>query len=770
MNAKDRKQTYEPVLGGEFHNPYTFIPFTNKAPDRDAPTPLTADERESEADRFTGILELKITTESPLLTSEADPYEGAKGSHQKFHALTIGDDVIVPATGVRGALRNLLTIITGGTLGYLDEDLWLCQGRDSFPEEQLALARVMRPGNRYSDGEVALGKTAFITVGTLNSLPGLNDNQPVRPMPGFDTFPEVYVDNPANPTCLSRTPREGWWLIKASGTPIGRNDNKREGAFLPNGERLSLPKRLWSDYNGRNRHGLRPELRPGDLVWLECTCVRDNLKSKEQVKSIQFARWGRTGVSLVSKVEQAFVEPDHLQQDGKVDRITDLFGQVQLSDDPIASDPEKQLVNFAARMRPENLVFTGIASKCERTTLSPLAPPHAGCIAFYRYNDNPGRISKDDPLRGYKVYRTTTERGDAAPWLYNNQAVYQSGNRQPATGNLNKTVDLVPEHITGTLRIALRSLSDTEMALLLLACGVPWRLGGGKPLGLGLCKIDIQQFLDEFGNEVDFRAKQAWHQFSPRDQDRAEIWRKTQEAVEHLRYPSALFSSERANNRGGHAWFSRFATPKKNQGGTVDPGLQPIRLDWDLAEQARDANVSLPLPGQTLPLFDPANPQDDVLYGHDQKFTLGAGGSQSPLIHAEPTNSAAPATGRRAEPNLSPNRQTRMDQRAGRSESAAAPVPTPARTPAPPPKPVLAERMTAEFVICEDPKGKGRLFAKHDPTGRIGNITNHADVPEDIRKIGEKLRLYVWLCNPTQLQLRWQPPATPQAVPKPKPK
>ena len=42
--------------------------------------------------------------------------------HKTYQALTIGNDVIVPATGVRGALRTLMTILTGGTLGYLNDD------------------------------------------------------------------------------------------------------------------------------------------------------------------------------------------------------------------------------------------------------------------------------------------------------------------------------------------------------------------------------------------------------------------------------------------------------------------------------------------------------------------------------------------------------------------------------------------------------------------------------------------------------------------------
>jgi hypothetical protein len=67
-------------------------------------------------DRFTGILELEVTTRSPLLTCNPSAIKEEYG-HKTYEALTIGDDVIVPATGIRGSLRTLLPVLTGGTLG-----------------------------------------------------------------------------------------------------------------------------------------------------------------------------------------------------------------------------------------------------------------------------------------------------------------------------------------------------------------------------------------------------------------------------------------------------------------------------------------------------------------------------------------------------------------------------------------------------------------------------------------------------------------------------
>ena len=111
MKCPERNEIYERLLGRDssFHNPYTFIPFPPEEPgvlDRQPSTPLTIDEDPNERDRFTGVIELEVVTQTPLLTCEADPINpNPKDGHKRYRALTIGRDVIVPATGVRAALE-----------------------------------------------------------------------------------------------------------------------------------------------------------------------------------------------------------------------------------------------------------------------------------------------------------------------------------------------------------------------------------------------------------------------------------------------------------------------------------------------------------------------------------------------------------------------------------------------------------------------------------------------------------------------------------------
>src|SRR5690606_28150940 len=97
--------------------------------------------------------------------------------------------------------------------------------------------------------------------------------------------------------------------------------------------RISLPPALWAAYLGRHAHGGAPELKPNDLVWLEpASPTMDRLTSAHDVKSIQWARWGRRGEALRAVIERhhPHVLPDSLNPDGLVDEVTDLFGQVPM--------------------------------------------------------------------------------------------------------------------------------------------------------------------------------------------------------------------------------------------------------------------------------------------------------------------------------------------------------------------------------------------------------------------------------------------------------
>jgi len=665
-------------IGEAFHNPYTFIPFPDKV-ERYLPTAYTADEHPDDRHRRSGVLELEVTTLSPLMSCSPVSVS-EKAGHKSFKSLTIGDDVIVPSTGVRGSLRTLMTILSGGTLGYMDEDLWLTQGRDAqlgpskkMPDipDNAFLAEVIRPGSGTFPGIVQLGETKLLKADDLSrSIPNLDRNRPTT-----GKKPLRYQDS---------TGKE--WKVKLSGRPIMRK-GKKEGLFSGNGEELELTEDFWKTYQGRHRHAEHSELKKGDLVWLEpaqTDCTK--ISCAADIKSIQWSRWGRQGVALKAMIPST-VLPDSIRNDGGVDMVTDLFGQIPQKD--MAAGP------FAARIRPGNLIFFDAKDKTITETLAPLAAPHPGCIAFYRDEENLDLINGKSPLKGYKVYRNTKERGENAPWKYSVQGVYgEQGALKPSQQKVNKTAQLLNEGLTGKLRISFRAFGIDELALVYAACSVDWKLGGGKPLGLGHCRVTGLKMIDEDGNvTTPMGISENGKNLTPAQNDlkmtdhlknRIALYRASQIPVEKLRYPRAVTKNNNQSRCAGLSWFARHAAQRKN-----GQGLETIWTTGDLKMTVKASQIK----AQALPGLDADDPDADLLYGYDMVDLVDekSGRNQRMVCRMEKFEAASHASpGEKAGVNTSQNRESRNSARSERSHEPEKTLPQIT-------KENIAALMTAEF-------------------------------------------------------------------------
>lgn len=644
-------------IGSPFYNPYTFIPFPTKV-ERGAATFLTADEVKK--DRFTGVLNLKIKTLSPLMTCDPVPYTPKEENHKKFHALTIGNDVVLPATSVRGSLRTLMTILAGGTLGYMDTNMWLCQGRDlpvgpTMKEKNLPvfLAKVEKPGGMMRSGTLRLGQAWLISAQKLKHLDYSLDKK--RPKNGKAV--PVYIDDPINPTRVVDKPSNVFrYELKLSGRPIKQN-GKREGVFEAGDTVITVPARIWEEYIGRNRNGERKELRAGDLVWIEPKNPNGPVLSAEDILSIQWARWGKKGQNLKDALPDCVV-PDCLREDGLEDVVTDLWGQVPMVDGKGDS--------FASRIRPHNIVFENGTQKLDKEIhLAPLAQPHPGCVPFYRLGEA-GSISKLNALNGYKVYRNTTAREVHAPWLYSVQGVFDKDDVSKMSSPLqkmNKTVDLLSEGVEGNLKISCRGLSKKELALLLLSCCVDWKLGGGKPLGLGHCRVVKAELVNEFGEKVldmtgdgnsALSLPEEYAAMVSHLEKRVELYKKSQEPVDLLRYPRTVSNNNGGLRREGLAWFARHATlSKATDRDGVSKGLETCAVGEKHYNGMVLGNI------ETNP-----NP----LYGYD---LVGVGerserGNKKVFEALEPYDPSKHKSESRRFENNSQNRYTRRDDRKNR--------------------------------------------------------------------------------------------------------
>ena len=649
QNNPEKRNKSASNLGGEFYNPYGFIPFPQNKPQRDKISGLTIDETETE--RLSGVLSLKIKTVSPLLSldPESNPDYNKSNAHKKYKALTIGNDVILPATSVRGSLQSLMTIITGGTLGYLDNNLWLCQGRDLVGKGELqpVIAKVVKAGNDVNDGIISIGeKNHFVLLDALKRIAQRNsiNIDEYRPKQG-KKIRKLFIDKPWEPSRISQdysaaTP----WEVKLSGARIGANKPKyyiaekevalksinkklddlgvhlqswprpadgiygytdgtgskespitsfsptldaththpvkkakiKEAAYKKDSNvgEIKVDKHFWSDYQGRNRNGDKTFLEEGDLIWVFPKDNVEHITSDQDIRSLQWARWGREGQKLenIIKEKHTSVYPDYLNQDGLVDVVSDLFGQITAIESGIS---------FASRIRPHNLIFKDCKKLTEQNTvtLAPMGIPHPGCIPFYRTGKS-NDISRNSPLNGYKVYRNSID--EDTPWKYDVQGCYdEKGNLKDPCQNMNKTVDLVPKNQEGCLKISFRALKKQELAILLAVCSTDWKLGGGKPLGLGHCKVIELICEDELGNNLISSRNPSLDSLNCLDNEyqqvfnslRARIteYESLQNPVENLRYPRAVSGPQ----KNGAQWFAKMAATKKNSNNEC-VGMQPF--------------------------------------------------------------------------------------------------------------------------------------------------------------------------------------------------
>lgn len=695
------------VLEAPFHNPYTFMPFRDSCLERTAPSPLTNEELRY---CFTGLLRLKIKTISPLMSCSPMP-EDPNAKHKSYPALTLGEDVIVPSTSVRGALRYMMTVIAGAALTNFDDYQFLCQGRDlqlGQGKKQLFLGEI------GEHNTLKIGQTSLIDFDELEKTARKCNVRLERPAQGKqikylwtsdpikksvtrrffkrddkkrimkDRGRRLEEDRTVSITCVESVSMQAdakhSWKLKLSGQPLGggrsRVDSyKKEGIFKPSGKSIDLAESLIKGYNNRNRHGAFPELKVGMLVWLDVPADIKEIDSSYSIDSIQWARWGKEGKKLrqIIDTHHPNIMPESYVADGKVDIVANLFGQIpQLKEG--AAGP------FASRIRPENLVFLNCRNKTKKEMLAPLAAPHPGCVAFYRDEDDLDKLSlKNSPLKGYKVYRNTLERGDNAPWKYSVQGVYDNGKlKDGKSQKVSKTAELLNEGAEGYLNISLRSLSEEELALLLALCSVDWRLGGGKPLGLGHCRITSAELVDEELNSVysvmadesdnikiadncldELRTE--WPDsynatFSELIEDykpRLEIYQAIQKPVPHLRYPRAVEANQNKDTKAGLTWFSRHASLKKN--GT---GLEVMLTGGELEKKAGKDSIK----AQALPAFNAEKTDGDSLFGYDLFTTENQVNRQRIVLGVKKYE----PRGRKISPdstNTSQNQESRKKQR-----------------------------------------------------------------------------------------------------------
>jgi hypothetical protein len=60
-------------------------------------------------------------------------------------------------------------------------------------------------------------------------------------------------------------------------------------------------------------------------------------------------------------------------------------------------------------------------------------------------------------------------------------------------------------------------------------------------------------------------------------------------------------------------------------------------------------------------------------------------------------------------------------------------------------------------VVVEDPKGKGRLFVRHEESNQIGHVLNAGEIPQESKVVGQRITLEVFTVSADgrQVAFRW---------------
>jgi CRISPR-associated protein (TIGR03986 family) len=758
--------------------------------------------------RYTGHFEVSLTTRTPLYVRAPVPLrrfleqeEGAdannpfreqvKNAPDFFHT---GDptEPVIPGSSLRGMLRGLLEIVSYGKV-------------QSVTEQRLFFRTVEKTsvGRYYRERMANKVETGFIRRESSNRFVIV-----VCPMARVfgDQLGACHFDgNGANARpSWTGTPRQ-WqpvWVRLASGSRMpplvseiryenpneqgwqegrliitGLMQNKRkEFVFLlpavKDAERIAVPDEMLERFHDDDQLTQWQEraFRANDP---ESTCrPRDGwLRSNpgEPGDPVFFLReegtftfFGRAGMfRLPYGRSPSDLILEHMRRPSDIDYAEALFGFTRRPG--VVGKQGDRTRAYAGRV-----FVTDARLEQSAEQLDPRLPPLVPSIlatpkptAFQHYltqqrPDSPQYLNHygDEPkvttLRGYKLYwhQGPRQPGDlkAAPGSPSVDA--QGEVRSNSTQHTQMRP--VGSGTTFRFRVYFENLSDRELGALCWALhplGDVGRdychaLGMGKPLGMGVVKLHAHLVLS------DRRARYT----SLFDGDGASWQTGEQKGVD---------LTDRTELERLVAWFEAHLLRELRPQPAV-PHLLGLRriamllklLEWpgfppDLSTTLNNRpRASSGLPNTRYMTVQLSGVAPDQRNEYRYRPVL-----PDPSFFGDLTGTAEPQAGTPPSFATPPPRPPRQDQR---------PQPQKQGGKASPPRPVvlttlLSNGQTVDAVVVADPKAKGRLFARHELTGLVGNVLNPGDVPTEQRQVGQRisLRVHSISTNGKQVAFRW---------------
>jgi hypothetical protein len=459
--------------------------------------------------------------------------------------------VVLPGSSVKGAVRSLHETLMGGCLRVLDEEFVPVYREPAVSRpDDWHLAVVTGATRQGRATRVRLtGQTAWVQVGLLRAalrrVPQTGDtvdiiDSAIRPHMGLER------DEVTGPDGVRAG--DGWVVLVGDSGTRGQSEQFFCAAGrLPGDDAaaVDVPAAAWAGYEqacdrsndlrlirqrpdrpayrgwrtgrvfadvswparggivGRRRR-VTGRLWPGDVVWARQDPVSGEVTQLSMAAIWRVVGWGALG-ERVGEALRPCSDPAELCLSCR------LFGSADTAEAERGRQAEQH--SYAGHLRIGDAVAEGVTTS--RRRLAPLGTPRPGAGQFYLKTGQTSPASseaelpaaywgseRDGPglrqVRGRKFYWNADPAGQQSP-----RHIARAGQRnEEMTGER----DLVPAGTCFTQVIAFDNVSRAELGSLLLtllpglvlpqAEGRPGgdyllRLGGGKPLGLGSCAVEV---------------------------------------------------------------------------------------------------------------------------------------------------------------------------------------------------------------------------------------------------------------------------------------
>ncbi len=594
-----------------FINPYNFVSINNKSAERSQNAELI---RESSKALYTGFFECELVNKTPLAIPDVFSATEDKEikEHFQYPAFRIGDDIIIPGGSIRGPIRSMYEALTNSCMVTMDSTEHITRRSELGSFSPCVLKKIgndwkLYRAKRYAvvgdkkygysglQGEYTTFKVIKEGNGNNQAKYILRDNEKIA----FGDEVEIEEGGPGHIKFNKKrkTQTEVWKngsvkdIKRASGTncflflgemienkhaesvfkvestkPENISSDRIKGALKALEDTLAIYRSSSNRNLGQKHFGYR-----GYEKAKESGAIPLWYKYEEEKLHLSIAAIGR----IAYQNDMASISNGHKPC---VDRkrlcpACSIFGMVG------AKENDKQGSGLGSHIRiTDAKLYKGGTIK-PMITLKELGSPNPSFLKFYS-TDGKEYDQNGATIRGRKYYWHNACAAD-------DSSIYQTSDKT----NRNATMELIENDSKFSFKIYYNNLSQEQIDNLAWAITLGgneslcmYKIGHGKPLGLGSCKIIIKEvcqrvFSDDHKYSVESRRgendykeielptgidKDAWEQIR--------IISKFEKNEIQVRYPYLTKSAEvvnvinekdkkdkvlKDNVLASHKWFSK---------------------------------------------------------------------------------------------------------------------------------------------------------------------------------------------------------------------